>query len=278
MIRLSTAHAKARLSSKVEERDAVAAESILRFALFKEVVKISKKGKVKRRKLNTSKASAAAESNESDEDSSEDEDDEEEEGEEVAGGVSSKRMPMPDGQQVGPKRYSTRSGNTTAADDSGINMGHTSSADGQHPTSSAAGERFAVPEHDMTIDEDEEEAAEVEESLQSNVSAVRGTAATVQRQPAPQSQQVPDVNEAQEAERCVAQSERTNPRVVMNVADAEGSDADTSFSAIAWPLRSTARSKHTTTSLATCCCPRSTLACPPKPCLDLWRRTGICEP
>jgi len=38
LIRLSTAHAKARLSQKVEEKDARAAEEILRFALFKEVV------------------------------------------------------------------------------------------------------------------------------------------------------------------------------------------------------------------------------------------------
>ncbi|OLL24945.1 DNA replication licensing factor mcm3 isoform A [Neolecta irregularis DAH-3] len=38
LIRLSTAHAKARLSQTVEEKDARAAEEILRFALFKEVV------------------------------------------------------------------------------------------------------------------------------------------------------------------------------------------------------------------------------------------------
>jgi DNA replication licensing factor MCM3 len=38
LIRLSTAHAKARLSKRVDERDAVVAEQILRFALFKEVV------------------------------------------------------------------------------------------------------------------------------------------------------------------------------------------------------------------------------------------------
>ncbi|KAG5951991.1 hypothetical protein E4U53_001841 [Claviceps sorghi] len=38
IIRLATAHAKARLSNRVEEQDALAAESILRFALFKEVV------------------------------------------------------------------------------------------------------------------------------------------------------------------------------------------------------------------------------------------------
>lgn len=51
LIRLSTAHAKARLSSKVEYSDAVAAEEILRFALFKEVLKREKKHH-KRRKLN----------------------------------------------------------------------------------------------------------------------------------------------------------------------------------------------------------------------------------
>lgn len=37
LIRLSTAHAKARLSRRVEEEDAIVAEEILRFALFKEV-------------------------------------------------------------------------------------------------------------------------------------------------------------------------------------------------------------------------------------------------
>ncbi|KAG8413736.1 MCM DNA helicase complex subunit [Metarhizium acridum] len=38
IIRLATAHAKARLSSRVEDQDAAAADAILRFALFKEVV------------------------------------------------------------------------------------------------------------------------------------------------------------------------------------------------------------------------------------------------
>ena len=51
LIRLSTAHAKARLSSKVEYDDAAAAEEILRFALFKEILKREKKHH-KRRKLN----------------------------------------------------------------------------------------------------------------------------------------------------------------------------------------------------------------------------------
>ncbi|TQS35942.1 hypothetical protein Golomagni_03622 [Golovinomyces magnicellulatus] len=50
IIRLSTAHAKCRLSNRVEEVDALAAESILRFALFKEVYEDEKK-RSKRRKI-----------------------------------------------------------------------------------------------------------------------------------------------------------------------------------------------------------------------------------
>jgi len=49
LIRLATAHAKARLSPNVDERDALAAEEILRFALFKEVLKPERR---KKRKLN----------------------------------------------------------------------------------------------------------------------------------------------------------------------------------------------------------------------------------
>jgi len=42
LIRLATAYAKARLSATVEEQDAEAAEALLRYALFKEVMKSSK--------------------------------------------------------------------------------------------------------------------------------------------------------------------------------------------------------------------------------------------
>ncbi|KAF4342282.1 minichromosome maintenance 3 [Fusarium beomiforme] len=66
IIRLATAHAKSRLSNRVEERDAVAAEGILRFALFKEVVEESRK---KRRKTQTVDFASS-----SDESSSDDED------------------------------------------------------------------------------------------------------------------------------------------------------------------------------------------------------------
>ena len=66
LVRLATAHAKSRLSNRVEERDALAAESILRFALFKEVVE--DQSRKKRRKTNVQFAS-------SDEGSSDDDDD-----------------------------------------------------------------------------------------------------------------------------------------------------------------------------------------------------------
>ena len=69
LIRLSTAHAKARLSHRVEEKDAEAAESILRFALFKEVVEDERK---KRRKV--SRADEDAMSTDSSSSSDEDND------------------------------------------------------------------------------------------------------------------------------------------------------------------------------------------------------------
>ncbi|KAF7719911.1 DNA helicase [Penicillium ucsense] len=64
LIRLSTAHAKARLSNRVEEKDAKHAEAILRFAMFKEIVEDTRR---KRRKVTSF--------DESDDDSDEDNDD-----------------------------------------------------------------------------------------------------------------------------------------------------------------------------------------------------------
>jgi DNA replication licensing factor MCM3 len=87
LIRLATAHAKARLSPKVEERDASAAEDILRYALFKEVVKRQRR---KKRKLNHGGATARRGeegSDSDDENSEEDAEQEEEEPERMAGPV-----------------------------------------------------------------------------------------------------------------------------------------------------------------------------------------------
>ncbi|CAO1639035.1 unnamed protein product [Sympodiomycopsis kandeliae] len=69
LIRLATAHAKSRLSSKVEERDAMVAEEILRFALFKEVVKASRSGRDGKRRR-TARGSKSPDSDDDDDDDS----------------------------------------------------------------------------------------------------------------------------------------------------------------------------------------------------------------
>lgn len=68
LIRLATAHAKSRLSNRVEERDAAAAEAILRFALFKEVVEESRK---KRRRTATVDFASSSEDEDDDDDDDE---------------------------------------------------------------------------------------------------------------------------------------------------------------------------------------------------------------
>ena len=72
LIRLATAHAKARLSHKVEEKDAEAAEAILRFALFKEIVEDERK---KRRKVRHADAMSSDSSSSDDDDDDDDDDD-----------------------------------------------------------------------------------------------------------------------------------------------------------------------------------------------------------
>ncbi|CAO3628476.1 unnamed protein product [Mucor hiemalis] len=61
LIRLSAAHAKARLSSTVEDKDAKAAAEVLRFAMFQEVVRVKK---TKRRKVNNESEAESEESEE----------------------------------------------------------------------------------------------------------------------------------------------------------------------------------------------------------------------
>lgn len=70
IIRLSTAHAKARLSNRVEKKDAEAAEAILRFALFKEVLEDEKKSKRRKtRPLEDESSGNESSSSDSDDDS-----------------------------------------------------------------------------------------------------------------------------------------------------------------------------------------------------------------
>ncbi|KAH7927392.1 MCM-domain-containing protein [Leucogyrophana mollusca] len=87
LIRLSTAHAKARLSAKVESEDAIAAEEIMRFALYKEVAKRQKR---KKRKLNRGGATTGK-----GEDGSQESSDEDESGDEGDGPEVPERMSMP---------------------------------------------------------------------------------------------------------------------------------------------------------------------------------------
>lgn len=67
LIRLSTAHAKSRLSNRVEEVDSKIAESVLRFALFKEIFEVERKGK--RRKTARRSPGADEEGDSSDDES-----------------------------------------------------------------------------------------------------------------------------------------------------------------------------------------------------------------
>jgi DNA replication licensing factor MCM3 len=76
MIRLATAHAKARFSTKVEMSDAAEAEAIMRFALFKEVPKRQRR---KRRKLNAGSRKLKEDGMGEDEDGSDSEEDSDEE-------------------------------------------------------------------------------------------------------------------------------------------------------------------------------------------------------
>ena len=66
LIRLSTAHAKARLSNVVLEQDAKIAESILKFALFKEVIEPERRKRQRTRMTNDSDSSDESSSDDDD--------------------------------------------------------------------------------------------------------------------------------------------------------------------------------------------------------------------
>jgi DNA replication licensing factor MCM3 len=81
MIRLASAHAKSRLSNTVDAKDAEVAESVLRFALFKEVVVVERR---KRRKTTRDAEGMSSDSNESSDD------DDDEDGDEANGTTPSR--------------------------------------------------------------------------------------------------------------------------------------------------------------------------------------------
>ena len=104
LIRLSTASAKARLSNRVEERDARAAEAILRFALFKEVLEV-KRGK--RRKV-------AAGGLEDDDSSDSDSDDSNDDAPRGTNGTRPTTRSTPRAVNGGPRTRSMPNGNARA--------------------------------------------------------------------------------------------------------------------------------------------------------------------
>jgi DNA replication licensing factor MCM3 len=95
LIRLSTAHAKARLSKRVEKKDADIAEQILRFALFKEVVEDDRR---KRRRTARDADAMSTDGESSDDDNNDDGDEAEPTQPRRAGGPSTR------GQQSGTTR------------------------------------------------------------------------------------------------------------------------------------------------------------------------------
>ncbi|KAG1783608.1 MCM2/3/5 family-domain-containing protein [Suillus placidus] len=111
LIRLSTAHAKARLSVKVESEDARAAEEIMRYALYKEVAKRPKK---KKRKLNRAGAAGGKDEDDSQDSSDEDENDQgEDEQPEVP-----ERMSMPPQAPANKRPVNNQSSQDTLWNDS----------------------------------------------------------------------------------------------------------------------------------------------------------------
>ncbi|RPD58347.1 ATP dependent DNA helicase [Lentinus tigrinus ALCF2SS1-6] len=113
LIRLATAHAKARLSNKVQKVDAVVAESILRFALFKEVLR---RKRHKKRKLNNGGIRDVG----SDEEEDDDEDGEESTDEEEE---APERMPMPKGKSPAPAKKPSPSPQPQPDHDGDVEMG-----------------------------------------------------------------------------------------------------------------------------------------------------------
>ncbi|GAB7359135.1 hypothetical protein MBLNU230_g5202t1 [Neophaeotheca triangularis] len=103
LIRLASAHAKARLSNRVEEKDAEVAEGILRFALFKEVVEDE------RRKRRKTRPDPDAMSTDDDDSSDNDDDDGNTDG--AFRGTASRRSAA---ARSTPARKTRTNGNATA--------------------------------------------------------------------------------------------------------------------------------------------------------------------
>jgi DNA replication licensing factor MCM3 len=132
LIRLSTAHAKARLANTVDEEDAEVAADILKFALFREVVEDEK---VKRRRLRTEARAARGEA--SDGESSEEE----------HSSRSRSNTPATPRRNSRPQRTrQARRGERTVSEDTEMDVEEEDDEDDLYgePTSSARGRRTQV--------------------------------------------------------------------------------------------------------------------------------------
>ncbi|KFH41417.1 DNA replication licensing factor-like protein [Hapsidospora chrysogenum ATCC 11550] len=127
LIRLATAHAKSRLSTRVEERDALAAEGILRFALFKEVVEQSRK---KRRKTQAPEFASSSEESSDESDGDDDGDD----------GSRAYRGSRATGSTSRSTRAGTRSQGGPASSRGTNVASHPAAADGDEEQEGAGGE------------------------------------------------------------------------------------------------------------------------------------------
>lgn len=131
LIRLATAHAKSRLSNRIDERDAIAAEAILRFALFKEVVEDES-----RKKRRRTTAQPTLSSDDDSDDSSDDED-----GGAASRGASAARASRNARASARASRASRRSGTNGTNGAQHSNGEEEEEEDDQTATSSAAPRR-----------------------------------------------------------------------------------------------------------------------------------------
>jgi DNA replication licensing factor MCM3 len=140
---LATAHAKARLSNKIEASDAEAAHEILRFALFKEVLKPERR---KKRKLNSGMAVDGSDEEEEDGEGSDDEEAE-----------PNKRMEMPNGTGTGTRTGSSTRGRTPTASAPTVVNGQTGTNQRVAVGAKPKDDGFGQPDEDvnMTIDEED---------------------------------------------------------------------------------------------------------------------------
>ncbi|KAF2224728.1 DNA replication licensing factor mcm3 [Elsinoe ampelina] len=183
LIRLATAHAKSRLSNRVEEKDAEVAEEVLRFALFKEVVTDE------RRKRRRTRRSPDAMSDDNDSDDDDEEGDLGVNGDGAYRGGSTRRIgttPARSTRQDGTARASTPNGNANgSATDEGLYEVTPRTQRTTQPTGTAANESSQLSlasslpasqlleSQDLDEDEAEDDAEAEEETGPQPISSAR---------------------------------------------------------------------------------------------------------